>query len=307
LKKNENVSENVNVNREYKNTVFSLLFSDPDVLRELFSAIEGVDLPPDIQININTLSDVLFKRQINDISFTVGNNLVVLIEHQSTVSNNMPLRLLKYIVSVYDKIIDHKKLYREKTVKIPKPRFIVLYNGDAPYPNYKKLRLCDAFMDDEGLTIKGDEDDLGVNVHIYNINRGHNEEILKKCEALDGYSLFVDMIQEYKKEGIALAETVTTIVKYCIDNNILGKFFRTHGSEVYNMIIAEYDPKEEIEALTEEAWEEGLEEGLEKGHERGIMTTARNALAKGLPTETIQEITGLDMAVIEAMSNEKGK
>jgi len=49
-----------NVNRNYKNSVFSLLFSNPDVLRELYSAIEGVDIPLDIPVDINTLSNVLF-------------------------------------------------------------------------------------------------------------------------------------------------------------------------------------------------------------------------------------------------------
>ena len=43
---------------------------------------------------------------------------------------------------------------------------------------------------------------------------------------------------------------------------------------------------------------EGREEGLEK--------TARNALAKGYPLETIHDITGLDIEVIERIaSNEK--
>jgi hypothetical protein len=61
--------------------VFSSLFSNPDVLRELYSAIEGVTLPPDIPVDINTLTDILYKDRINDVSFTIDNRLVVLIEH----------------------------------------------------------------------------------------------------------------------------------------------------------------------------------------------------------------------------------
>jgi hypothetical protein len=57
----------VGVNREYKDSVFSLLFSDSEVLRRLYGAIEGVPLPPDMPIIINTLSNVLFKNQINKI------------------------------------------------------------------------------------------------------------------------------------------------------------------------------------------------------------------------------------------------
>jgi predicted transposase/invertase (TIGR01784 family) len=74
--------------------------------------------------------------------------------------------------------------------------------------------------------------------------------------------------------------------------NKLKDFLKKHSSEVHNMLItAEYDPKEEMEALREEAWE--------YGHEEGMMTAARNALAKGIPVETVQEITGLDMETIK--------
>ena len=50
----------MNTNRKYKDSVFSLLFSDPDLLRELYCALNGVDLPSNVQVNINTLKNVLF-------------------------------------------------------------------------------------------------------------------------------------------------------------------------------------------------------------------------------------------------------
>ena len=72
--------------------MFSTLFSNPDVLREVYSAIEGVDIPSDAIIEINTLSDVLYMQQINDLSFTIDDRIVVLIEHQSTINDNVPVR-----------------------------------------------------------------------------------------------------------------------------------------------------------------------------------------------------------------------
>jgi predicted transposase YdaD len=313
----QKMNETVNVNKEYKDSVFSLLFSNPDVLRELYSAIEGIELPPDISIDINTLSDVLIREQINDISFIIGDRLVVLIEHQSTINNNMPLRLLMYLARVYEKIIDHRKIYRTKLEKIPRPEFIVLYNGTAPYPDHKELRLSDAFKDAEDLKLNTGLP-LELVVQVYNINRGHNEEILKKCETLDNYSFFVDKIREYQKMNFELAKAVSTAIKYCIENDKLKDFLVTYSSEVHNMLItAKYDPKEEMEALREEAWEYGLEEGIEQGlekgleqgleqgreqgREEGIMATARNALAKGFPVEIVQEITGLDMETVKAL------
>ena len=71
------------VNTKYKDSIFSFLFSDPDLLRELYCALEGVSLPKEVPVTINTLKNVLFMSRINDISFEIGGKLVILIEHQS--------------------------------------------------------------------------------------------------------------------------------------------------------------------------------------------------------------------------------
>ncbi|MDR2966158.1 MAG: Rpn family recombination-promoting nuclease/putative transposase, partial [Treponema sp.] len=90
----------------------------------MYSAIEGVELPPDIPIDINTLSNVLYKGKINDLSFFIDNRLIVLIEHQSTVNKNMPIRLLTYVSEIYNKIIGSKNVFQEKLIEIPLPEFI---------------------------------------------------------------------------------------------------------------------------------------------------------------------------------------
>jgi hypothetical protein len=117
------------VNTRYKDSVFSFLFSDPNTLRELYGAIKGVDLPPDVSITVNTLEDVLYKTLLNDISFEIDNKLVVLMEHQSTINPNMAIRLLMYIARIYEKIISGRSIYGSKQVYIPRPEFIVFYNG----------------------------------------------------------------------------------------------------------------------------------------------------------------------------------
>jgi hypothetical protein len=139
------------VNSKYKASVFSSLFCEPEDLRELYGAIEGVTLPPDVPIQLNTLSDVLYMGQVNDISFTIGSRLVIVIEHQSTINPNMPLRLLMYITHIYEQIIERRNCYRTVLEKIPTPEFIVLYNGKKPYPDRSTLKLSDAFEDASGL------------------------------------------------------------------------------------------------------------------------------------------------------------
>ena len=58
----------MSVNRNYKDSVFTKLFNDPDLLRELYCAIRGVTLPPDLPVSINTLEKVLYMDLYNDIS-----------------------------------------------------------------------------------------------------------------------------------------------------------------------------------------------------------------------------------------------
>jgi hypothetical protein len=47
----------------------------------------------------------------------------------------------------FSKIIENRSIYRRKLIKIPRPEFIVLYNGDAEYPDMGRLRLSDAFVE----------------------------------------------------------------------------------------------------------------------------------------------------------------
>ena len=144
-------------NDKYKASVFSLLFSNPEVLRELYCALKGVILPKDIPIVINTLKDVLFMDRINDISFVIGGKLVVLIEHQSTINPNMALRLLIYIARIYEKIIEDKTLYTSKPIRLPQPEFFVLYNGASPFPDKETLKLSDVYEHAASLVVCKDK------------------------------------------------------------------------------------------------------------------------------------------------------
>jgi hypothetical protein len=117
---------------------------------KLYGALSGLSIDPAVPITINTLEGVLFKARMNDISFEIGRKLVILLEHQSTINENMPLRILMYISRIYEGITAKRDIYREKRIPLPFPEFIVLYNGTAPYPDEHILRLSDAFLDPGG-------------------------------------------------------------------------------------------------------------------------------------------------------------
>jgi predicted transposase/invertase (TIGR01784 family) len=291
------------VNREHKSSVFSELFRDPGVLRELYAAIGGIEIPLNIPIDVNTLSKALINGKWNDVSFTIDDRLVVLVEHQSSVNNNMPLRLLQYITGIYQGMTDNRALLQRKLVKIPEPEFIVLYNGTEPYPEKKEIRLSEAFKNTEDLKLPMNGSmSLELVAQVYNINYESNAELLKKSETLDGYSLFISKIREFSRI-FPLEKAVKTAVKYCIEHDVLKSYLKRHSQEVLNMMIEEITIEDEIAAAREDGREDGLTEGRQEGREEQAEEIAKKALAKNIPIETVMEITGLDLETVKKIQS----
>lgn len=78
---------------------------------------------------------------VNDLAFIADIRFVLIVERQSSLSRNMPLRILLCIARVYEKIVDRRSLYRNTRVKIPGPEFIVLYNGTEDTPDRWEEKL----------------------------------------------------------------------------------------------------------------------------------------------------------------------
>ena len=239
-------------NRNHKDSVFTMLFSDPPAALELYNAVTGQNYPPDTKIEIVTLSNAIFKGQLNDVAFVVDDRLVVLMEHQSTINNNIPLRMLMYLGREYERITKGKDLYREKLIKIPAPEFIVLYNGKDEFPDFKELRLSDSFK------TKG-KGNLELVASVYNINKGRNAEIAGKSPVLSGYNELIAEINK-NRQTMELAEAIEAAIKSCVKRNILVYFLEKHASEILNMLFTEWNLDDAIAVAKEEAREDTQEE-----------------------------------------------
>jgi predicted transposase/invertase (TIGR01784 family) len=278
------------LNAKYKSTVFTALFSDKANLLELYNAIKGSNYDDATKITIKTLRDIFFMDKINDIAFILDNTLILLIEHQSTINLNMPLRFLLYMARLYEKVVSPKTIYRENRIKIPKPQFIVLYNGAKDIPDEEVLKLSDAFKDLED----GENPMLDLTVTVYNVNQGHNEEILKKSENLRGYARLVSLMREAVKK-LPRKEAVKEVIRYCINNQILSKFIAEHASEVENMLLTEWNWNDAKEVWQEEADQRGYERGQEETQQKA----ARKFKEMGMPVEQIAAGMGLSVEEIE--------
>lgn len=240
-------------NRNIKDSVFvDLFYSCKDAKKNalsLYNALTGSDFQDPELIEKLKVDGVAYKNFVNDVSFKIGNIIMFFGEHQSTVNFNMPLRFLLYAGRIYEKLTQENDRYKEHRIPLPTPVFYVFYNGEKDYPEYSELRLSNAFVFKDPDKIP----DLDVVVHVYNINSGYNQDLLNKCKTLGQYSQFVDTVR--KKRNIA--DCYKEAIKECIDQGILSDYLREKGSEVVNMLIAEYNYETDMAVKCKEHFEEG--------------------------------------------------
>jgi len=237
----------MSANTKFKNSVFNLLFSDEQKLIEVYNALEGTNYSEDTEVVINTLENVLFMDRYNDISFVIDGKFVVLLEYQSTLNNNLPLRFLLYVSRVYEKMINNKNIYKEALIKIPKPEFYAFYCGSRDFPDEKVLKLSDAFIESDIAP------DLDLQVRVININYGKSKEFLEKCKSIKDYSYFVSLVNKFKKQEQTLEEAIKMAIEKCIKEGILKEFLEANGSEVANMLMTEFNLEDAKEVWEEEA------------------------------------------------------
>lgn len=238
-----------NVQRNYKDTVFRMLFKEKENLLSLYNALNGTDYTDVDNLEITTLENAVYMSYKNDISFVFAFELL-LYEHQSTLNPNMPLRDLFYVSSVLQGRVRDNDLYSSRIVKIPEPKFIVFYNGTDNQPEQQFLRLSDAFEK------KQEKPALELAVIVYNINLGHNPELLEACKLLNEYVQYVEQVRTFAKE-ISFATAVEKAVDYCIRNGILSDFLSRNRAEAIAMSIFEYDEEKHLRNEREEGREEG--------------------------------------------------
>jgi predicted transposase YdaD len=71
-----------------------------------------------------------------------------------------------------------------------------------------------------------------------------------------------------------------------------------------NMLITEWNWDDAKEVWYTEGREDGWNKGLEEGLSKGLEEVARKALEKGMPPDTVSEITGLDRETLKKLAGE---
>ena len=237
-------------NQQYKSSVFADYLTEAGTnnsrLLEISQATGIVPEGTSPKIEVNTLKDVLYMDRINDVSFVVDGKLVVLIEHQSTVNQNMPLRMFLYLGRLYEKILDTSSVYRKWLIPIPTPEFIVFYNGTEKQDAQWVQQLSDAYIDKTVIP------ELELKVTTWNINYDEDLDILKKSKSLHDYSYFVKKVRDFKSTGLSLEQAIKEAMDTCVAQGVMKSYLESNGSEVMNMLKTEWNMDEALRVRGEE-------------------------------------------------------
>lgn len=254
-------------NREYKSDVFSMLLEDPKNALEVFNGVNGTDYDDPNELVIHRLDKGISLSIRNDASFILDMNLS-LYEHQSTYSPNIPLRNLIYLVNLLQKLINKKDLYGSRLIKIPTPHFAVFYNGTENRPEVEELRLSTAFEHTM------DSPEIELHCKVYNINKGNNVELLRRCPVLRDYMYFVDKVRFYIGQlgdlPEELEEAIELAIDDCINNHVLEDFMKSRRSEVVKVTQLDYTHERRMKLVQQEEYEHGLQQGIQQGLQQGI-------------------------------------
>ncbi len=283
------------VRRNYKDSIFRMLYLDENELLSLYNAVNGTNYTEVENLEINTLQNAIYMNMKNDVSF-LFNFQVNLYEQQSTVNPNMPLRDLIYVSKLLQNIVRDCDLYGSTLVKIPAPRFVVFYNGTEKQPERKVYKLSDAFSK------KQDKPELELIVTVLNINAGNNGEILGNCRTLREYMQYTDRVRAYASQ-MPIEEAVECAITECIKEGILAEFLMKNRAEAMEVSIFEYNEELHLANLRREGYEEGMEQGIQQGIQRGkaldilelllelgeVPDTLKNVIESKTDTETLNK------------------
>ena len=273
--------------REYRDRLFTFIFGSEehrDWTLSLYNAVNGSDHGDPGDVEITTIREVLYLGMHNDVSFLLADEMS-LYEQQSSYNPNMPLRMLQYACSLYEKHLRGHGLnkYGKRLLALPAPRLVVFYNGRDDVPEEGELRLSDSFAD-------GAEADIEVRVRLVNVNPGMGEALKRACRPLAEYSWTVERIRA-NAAAMSAAEAVGEAIESMPDGFVIRPYLQAHKAEVRDMLLTEYNEAEAMELFREEGRAEGREEGREEataGNLASLMRTlgltARQAMdALGIP------------------------
>ncbi len=218
--------------RTVKASVFEDLFSNKEYLLELYQALHPEDLTTtESDLEYVTLHQVMSNNPYNDLGFKVGSRLMILVEAQTTWTENIIVRCIMYLAQTWKDyfITTNQSVYGSTKLDFPEPELYVLYTGS------KKINKTTISLSEEFFNGK----DIAINAKIKILTNGENNNIINQ------YVLFTQIIDEQRK--LYKDDTKTAIketIRICKSNNILKKYLENQEKEVIDIMVTLYSQEE---------------------------------------------------------------
>ncbi len=275
--------------RKIKDSVFTNLFQDKKYLLRLYKTLH----PEDSNVTEDDIEDVTLKHILvdadyNDLGFSVGGRLVIMVESQSTWTLNIIIRALMYLIQTYHDFFKRTKqnLYGSKKVDMPKPELYVIFTGEKPKNPPDIISLSKDFFDGEKIAI-----DAEVRVL-------YQEE---ENNIIGQYIIFCKVYNEQRKKHGQTKKAVTETIRICKDRNVLKEYLESKEQEVVDIMMTLFDDEQVLEAYAKD-----IEDSKERETER---KTAARLIKKGkmsldeiadcVPTLSLDELKKLEVEVMQ--------
>ncbi|MDE7224376.1 MAG: hypothetical protein K2O34_11445 [Acetatifactor sp.] len=224
--------------RKIRDSVFTNLFQDKKYLLQLYKALH----PEDSNVTEDEIADITIKHVLvdaayNDLGFSIGDRLMVLVESQSTWTLNIIIRALMYLIQTYHDYFKrtNQNLYGSKKVDMPRPELYLIYTGDKKYiPD--SISLARDFFDGGKIAI-----DAEIKV-LYQ----ENEDIIGQ------YIIFSKVYTEQRKLYGNTKQAVTETIRICKNRNVLREYLESKEKEVVDIMMTLFDDEQILKAYTKD-------------------------------------------------------
>lgn len=278
-------------NRKIRDSVFTNLFQDKKYLLQLYKALH----PEDSNVTEDKIEDVTIKHVLvdadyNDLGFSIGDRLMVLVESQSTWTVNIIIRALMYLIQTYHDYFKrtNQNLYGSKKVNMPRPELYLIYTGDKKnIPD--SISLARDFFDGAEIAI-----DAEIKV-LYQ----ENEDIIGQ------YIIFSKVYTEQRKLYGNTKQAVTETIDICKNRNVLREYLESKEGEVVDIMMTLFDDEQILKAYAKdiedntakETARETEREMAERMIKKGKMSLEE--IAEYVPSLSFEEIKKLQAEIMQ--------
>lgn len=268
-----------------KDSVFTNLFQDKKYLLQLYKALH----PEDCNVTEDEIADVTIKHVLvdadyNDLGFSVGERLMILVECQSTWTVNIIIRALMYLMQTYHDYFKrtNQNLYGSKKVNMPIPELYVIFTGERKnIPD--TISLSKEFF--SGIKI-------AIDAEVKILYQENEKDIIGQ------YIIFSKVYNEQRKLYGKTKQAVTETIRICKNRNVLKEYLESREQEVVNIMMTLFDDEQILKAYAKD-----IEDTVKTETERKTaIETAKRLIKKGKMTlEDIAECVPLSLEELKEL------